>query len=120
MSDIPTTLKEHVDWLAEKYAVSSASEAQSIGMLVQFYRDNIDRDPERTGELYKIHDHWERINTEVYRVITDGTNIVNGLFTEDGAKAYIEKQPVRTELPEFCQARLHRYEMIKIENQPLI
>lgn len=122
MSDIPTTLKEHVDWLAEKYAVSSSSEAQSIGMLVQFYRDNIDRDPNRAEDvkLYRIEDHWERLNVETRRVIAEGTNMVNGLFTMTEVNKWLENHPLTEDIPEFKQVRNHNIEVIPINNKPLI
>lgn len=108
--------------LEGRYRFDSSGEAKAAHELIRFYRANKDRDPNRTENepLYKIEDHWERLNAETRRVIAEGTNMVSGLFTMAEANKWMKEHPLEEQLPEFNQVRIHNIEVIEVTNNPLI
>jgi len=99
----------------------SSGEAKAICKLIAFYEANKDRDPNRTEtELYSIKDEWVRHNAKTDRVIAEGTNRINGMFTMEEAQAYVAKQDERVELEKFNQYRLHSFIIEEITSKPLV
>jgi hypothetical protein len=111
----------YAEVLEKEYRFSSSGVAKAAFELIKFYRANKDRDPNRTeNKLFKIEDHWSRHNVETNRLIAEGANHVNGLFTIDEAEAYIKTKDVREEIPNFSQYRVHEFKLIPVDNNPLI
>lgn len=112
----------YAEVLENRYRFDSSGEAKAAMELVRFYRANKDRDPNRTenAQLYRIEDHWERLNVETRRVIAEGTNMVNGLFTMVEVNEWLKSHPLNEDIPEFKQVRNHNIEVIPVNNEPLI
>jgi len=118
---VPMTLEQHVEALEQQFAVDSSGTAQSVHFLTKFYRDNVDRDPNRVADedLYTIEDHWTRCNAETERVIAEGTKYVAGLFTIREVEDYIRENGADEPMPKFNQVRSHLFEFKKVDNNPL-
>jgi len=114
----------YVDYLEGIWKYKNCGEAKAIAELIEFYRANKDRDPNRTEtELFSIKDEWVRHNAQTDRVIAEGMHHVHGTFTKEEAEAYIAEQPVRVEgelTTKFNQYRLHTYVIEKITSNPLV